>query len=571
MGNTITNNIGIVIQGPLVTYGQGPNNKPEGFNSMDTILANVKNIKKNGFEYVVSTWTPKNSNESSLLENLFEEGIFVTCNNSPTIFDPDHRYKQHFGILLGMQELGRQKNINYIVKIRTDMLMPDSFWDWIKRISEKNESVLYVSELMNQSFYMGDFIYAAPKDIFVDFINSILKYESKIIHPLIAFDNGVKYCQQKGYFNFQKNRFQKFYLFYLFSIRKKSIKMIWDHFIATNLGVLPEEIWNNIRWRGRRIGSFLTSSNFNFDTSPLSTHRMSSKKNVENLIDGYVRYWEKGDLHHITVATFRTLQKILRTKAITLYRIKNVLSRKFILWNPFIKKQVVLCRSACLGHTISKLKTPDSKRIFLVCQQKTRLDILLEQVSELTPTKLRVKSMVVKKYIPRKDIQGLIRQQEKSPWLKIKKFDYMLIDSFSELTDKKFTSKKEGWSFACHNSDIEHTAEFKQNFESHGLLKLENLSEVYENFFSWFENTHPNKKVIFMHYPTVLDKRTVYKERAAKILEIMKNIEKKKDYVFNIHIDDSKVRPHEDDDFPYHYSRETNREFLEKWKEREAN
>lgn len=205
----------------------------------------------------------------------------------------------------------------------------------------------------------------------------------------------------------------------------------------------------------------------------------------------------------------------------------------------------------------------------MACQQKARLDLFVEQVRKNEPPLPRVKSTAVEKYMTRKDIYGLVQQQEQLSWLTMKEVDYLLMDSFSELTDKKFTNKREGWSFFCHNSDIEHSAEFERNFESRGLLEIRKINEVYENFFSWYEKKYPGKKVIFIHYPTTLDDRKLYKERAAEILRVMKDIEKYRDYIYNLYLDDSKVYPHENDDFPYHYSKETNIAFLRRWEELE--
>lgn len=278
---------------------------------------------------------------------------------------------------------------------------------------------------------------------------------------------------------------------------------------------------------------------------------------------------EKFIHHNVSNLKHRASQKMLRTKNTTVRILNENIIKKLILWNPFIKKQFILCRSACLGHDILKLKYPNQKRIFLICQQKVRLDLFMEQIYNNKPPFPLVKSTSVEKHMTRKDIYGLVQQQEQLPWLTTKEIDYLIMDSFSELTDKKFTNKKEGWSFFCHNSDIKLSEEFEQEFDSRGLLSIDKIGEVYKEFFSWFENKYPGKKVIFIHYPTTLDDRVLYKERAVEILRAMKDIGKNKNYIYNIYIDDSKVSFHENDNFPYHYSKKTNHAFLEMWKELE--
>ena len=39
-----------------------------------------------------------------------------------------------------------------------------------------------------------------------------------------------------------------------------AVKSNWNKFIGNHIGVMPEEIWMDINWRDRRIGSFLQSS-----------------------------------------------------------------------------------------------------------------------------------------------------------------------------------------------------------------------------------------------------------------------------------------------------------------------
>ena len=62
--------IGVIIQGPLITFGQGPNNSIEGFNSYYTITENIKAINRLGFNYIISTWNANNSDELTIIKQL---------------------------------------------------------------------------------------------------------------------------------------------------------------------------------------------------------------------------------------------------------------------------------------------------------------------------------------------------------------------------------------------------------------------------------------------------------------------------------------------------------------------
>ena len=238
--------------------------------------------------------------------------------------------------------------------------------------------------------------------------------------------------------------------------------------------------------------------------------------------------------------------------------------RKKIIYNNFLSN-TIMSRTACLGHDLVKLKY-QNRKIHTINQQKVRLDLFLEWKDD---PKKRPLSFKIKKHLLRKDIYHMIKQQEELPWTKISNFEFLLIDSFAELTDQKFTQRKYNWSFCSHYSDINQTPDFKNLFFCEGLLNLEKMEGVYKSFFEWFRKEYPNKKVFFIHFPTKLDQRKEFKIRGNKILEIMLNLEKENSFIYNINIDESKVYKNETNDFPYHYSIETNKEFLKKLEELE--
>lgn len=224
----------------------------------------------------------------------------------------------------------------------------------------------------------------------------------------------------------------------------------------------------------------------------------------------------------------------------------------------------MLGRTACLGKDIFALRHSKDGRAILINQQKTRVDILCEWIEGGE----RPKSKKIKGHMSRADIYPLIKEQESLPWLRWKDCDFILMDSFSELTDQKFSHKQEGWSFSCHYSDIKHTLEFDELFENHGLLPTDDIENAYLKFFDLIDSLYPNKKIIFIHFPTCLDERNIYKQRGAEILRVMKKIEQNNSNVINIYVGDEKVNWHEEDKFPYHYSKSTNASFLKEWNEK---
>ena len=286
--------LGVVIQGPLITFGQGVNNLVSGFSTLTTIEKNVKNIKKNGFKYIVSTWLPSTIEEQNILSELRHNEIAVCQNEVPKLFDPDHRYKQHYGVYKGAEALiDISDDITYLLKIRTDMLMPEIFWDWIAKAIDPSDNKLYVSELMNRPYYQGDFIYLANKTVFLNFLEVILRHEDRIIHPSIAFDIGMKNCIAR---NFRKNfilsLFTRIMFFIDFLISSKSFVDNWNVFVFKYIGVIPEDVWNEILWRDRSIKSFMNSTFFKFDNLEIHTN-VSFLSNFKTLVNDHKIYYQK--------------------------------------------------------------------------------------------------------------------------------------------------------------------------------------------------------------------------------------------------------------------------------------
>lgn len=286
--------LGVVIQGPLITYGQGPNNSNGGFYSLDTILENIERMSKFGFCYIVSTWIPLSKQEQDIINALENASVPIIQNLTPIIFDPDHRYKQHFGVLRGAEGLlGIYGDITHLVKIRTDMLMPENFWEWACAVCGKDDKKLYISELMHRPFYQGDFIYLADFEVFLKFLTTVINYKDRIIHPSIAFDMGIKNCEAHNFgVVYGRNCVGRISFLVDFIFRTSVIRENWNEFIGKYVGVMPESIWVDIEWRDRSIGSFLNSSSFKFDTLEIP-REMKSFGNIINLIREYRIYWTK--------------------------------------------------------------------------------------------------------------------------------------------------------------------------------------------------------------------------------------------------------------------------------------
>ena len=245
--------------------------------------------------------------------------------------------------------------------------------------------------------------------------------------------------------------------------------------------------------------------------------------------------------------------KRIYRKARSLFKPKQIYKKLKSIFKP---NSLLLARTACLGQDIIALKFSD---IELVNHQKVRADLFLSWINGAK----RPDANVVRPFMLRQDVFPFIEQQANLPWLSVKKSNkIIIIDSFAELTDQKFVNKNEGWAFCCHYSDIEHSEAFENEFECQGLLDINSLESSYDSFFDYLTKTYPEKTIIFIHFPTTLDNRELYKKRGVEIKAAVNKLRSKYNNLISIALADELILPHENDDFPYHFGKETYSHFV---------
>lgn len=204
-------------------------------------------------------------------------------------------------------------------------------------------------------------------------------------------------------------------------------------------------------------------------------------------------------------------------------------------------------RTACLGGWVTNEKF-GSKHNYNN-QQKVRIDMFLDIVNN----KIQKPSMYyLKNIIIREDMFGIYSQSTELSWLSLKeKPEYLIMDSYSELTDKKFVHK-DGWMICGLYSDL-NFAEHKSDFEFHDLLDINEIHNKYKLFFEYIKN-YWNIPIIFMHFPTTFDPREKYVKQGNAILEAMEDLENYYD-IQNI-VADLEYIEQKDSDF-YHFTDKT--------------
>jgi len=140
--------------------------------------------------------------------------------------------------------------------------------------------------------------------------------------------------------------------------------------------------------------------------------------------------------------------------------------------------------------------------------------------------------------------------------------EFILFDSFSELTDQKFLIVKDTSEFYCNYSDVKKTFLDEGVIVSKELLSLEELEKLYEDLFCALWKLWPNVSVFFIHFPSDLETRQLFRDRADRILQVVTRLGEKYTSLISIVVPHNIVeRPEVESsnllNFPYHYSSAT--------------
>jgi hypothetical protein len=198
--------------------------------------------------------------------------------------------------------------------------------------------------------------------------------------------------------------------------------------------------------------------------------------------------------------------------------------------------------------------------------QKGRADYLLDVTEN---AQIKTRTTRVMPFMERLDVVGLIAEQESWDWFSNRPPLVLFMDSFSELTDQLFIHRQNKWRFCCNYSDLQHSPELESQFETVGLLPVADLLMVYRRFFGMVRQCWGNIPIIFMHFPTILDKREKFQLRYEHILESVTQVAQEFQPFYSLAVDNSivdwpLVKIPGLEDFPYHYNQRTYQTLAEK-------
>ena len=217
----------------------------------------------------------------------------------------------------------------------------------------------------------------------------------------------------------------------------------------------------------------------------------------------------------------------------------------------------VLTRTACLGNDIQN--SVIKSNVIRINYQKSRVDHLNSQLNKSVPL------IKVWNRIKRKDIWQIIFMQCQSFYNINKKPKLIILDSYSELTDQKFINIEKNEYFFANFKDVDQNSN-ENLFKSEGLINLKILEKFYRTLFEELTRKYGKTPIIFIHFNTALDPRKKFKERSEVIENIIEKIVKDcKFNLFTISIDEKDVMQADNDDFYYHYSEYTYKQYIKKF------
>lgn len=199
-------------------------------------------------------------------------------------------------------------------------------------------------------------------------------------------------------------------------------------------------------------------------------------------------------------------------------------------------KKIIISRCACLGLDVLR-----GLNGVVINRQKFRVDLPWRRKLIDIATIFSISNKSIKP-----SIKDLVIQQSFNIWtFAIKKADYFVIDTYSELTDRFYVYKQS--KFCCHKGDFREG--YKNNFSPGELIDSEALKRGYSNFFLLLQEINPSIKIIALIFPVKYDSRYIYKKQYENIKIALQEC-------ININIielEDSEIHKSHLDSFPYHF------------------
>lgn len=249
---------GLVIQGPIITFGQGGNNCESGYGATAAINENINAFASKVTQIVVSTW----ENSGFVLANNINRNVVILENAFPCGSDPDNRKKQFVSTQAGIRYLALNSKVSHILKIRTDQIVPPTIIKWLTEFfiseesscgSKRGGKIIFSEFIKSEKFFVGDFIFAAGIKDLMDFVMANVSITNNL-HPSIGVDYYLKHLFLNDHDNFKRVFVKGVPL--IAQISRNDIEVInnyWAYQLIERCSFLPRFIADEFIWRGRKM------------------------------------------------------------------------------------------------------------------------------------------------------------------------------------------------------------------------------------------------------------------------------------------------------------------------------
>ena len=214
-------------------------------------------------------------------------------------------------------------------------------------------------------------------------------------------------------------------------------------------------------------------------------------------------------------------------------------------------KPIIVSRSVCLGTWA--FDRIDIGKMKLFNCGKNRVDYALDMHKDKSQ---RADAFEISKYTPRdyRSFRGWYWAEEQDLF-KHKKVKAFVMDSFSELVDQRFISKKNGHSFCTIYRAVKGT-KLCDLYDCLGLLDIDLIKKYYLAFFKELRKVYEDIPIVFIHFSTVFETRENFIARAVQIEKAIDEINREENMGI-IQIKPRIIEHHETDPNAYHYSKNT--------------
>lgn len=210
--------------------------------------------------------------------------------------------------------------------------------------------------------------------------------------------------------------------------------------------------------------------------------------------------------------------------------------------------KTIIARTSCLGNfTMDRLDLSDFQ---IEPFHKNRVDYCLDILDN--PNHIVDRNDALKYVNP--ELHVFLNPQSNNIF-ECDNVKMIIMDSFTDLTDKMFVRKKDNRQFTMLYRNIDHTGDFDEKYECTGMIPEKDIEKLYNSFFGKLIKTYGDIPVLFLEFSSKFDERPEFISREKAIHEAITKVAEKYPNIKPIQMDI--VESHESDDYPYHYSEHT--------------